>query len=79
MQILELITIDCTLFLDSLPCEFNNEGKCQQESVGVHLTQQLEKDCNLDTTCSEMPDHVRKKLEKRLNKGNELLENDCRR
>ncbi|XP_046844418.1 uncharacterized protein LOC124438358 isoform X34 [Xenia sp. Carnegie-2017] len=49
-----------------------------QEHANVVLTDQSSNECNLETTFSELPDHIRRKLEERLKDGNELLENDWR-
>ncbi|XP_046843866.1 uncharacterized protein LOC124437949 [Xenia sp. Carnegie-2017] len=60
------------------PGELIDERQCYQESTNAHLTGQTTAQFNLETTCSDLPDHVQRKLEERLNEGNELLENDCR-
>ena len=61
------------------PGELIDERQCYQESTNAHVTGQTTAQFNLETTCSDLPDHVQRKLEERLNKGNELLENDWRR
>ncbi|XP_046844657.1 uncharacterized protein LOC124438532 [Xenia sp. Carnegie-2017] len=58
--------------------ELIDERQFYQESTNAHLTGQTTAQFNLETTCSDLPDHVQRKLEERLNKGNELLENDWR-
>ncbi|XP_046844973.1 uncharacterized protein LOC124438807 isoform X2 [Xenia sp. Carnegie-2017] len=52
----------------------NSERSDTESAVG--LTNKLSTVCNLETTYSEIPNHVQRKLEERLNKGDELLEND---
>ncbi|XP_046845375.1 uncharacterized protein LOC124439182 [Xenia sp. Carnegie-2017] len=60
------------------PGELIDERQCYQESTNIHVTGQTTAQFNLETTWSDLPDHVQRKLEERLNKGNELLENDWR-
>ncbi|XP_046845373.1 uncharacterized protein LOC124439181 [Xenia sp. Carnegie-2017] len=61
----------------TLATTFINLETSDTESA-VGLIHQLSTVCNLETTYSELPNHVRRKVEERLNKEHEILKNDWR-
>ncbi len=66
-----------TVFLESHPGVFLDQGKSIQESSNVATP--ANQKCALSTPCSELPEDVFRPLEERLNKLGGVLENDWKR
>lgn len=71
--------IDFTNLFCNIPGKIIDEKKCSRESTYVCVTQQSSSKWNLETNCSELPEHIRVMVEDHFNEGNEIIENDWKR